>query len=399
MIAFHDPASASRRVLALFAVALLVPACGGGDSAPANLPPSIVVEPLTGVQSGLIEITYSLSDPESDSVSLTVERSVDGGATFAPASVGPGGDGNSGLASSPTGVDHVLVWDSVADQVALAGPVTSVVIRLTPRGISQGASVPTNQFTVDNPVTAFRIVSLALRDPHVFAELPVYGCSDLTDSAPPGTGVTPINQAFEEAITGDEDGDGYLDLSILVLFNPLDPQSARGTLYFVMGGRCPAAGGPCGPNPGTPSIPVGYANGGGDPCLEPLTGTVSSANYSPAIGTPASPCFVTDEAEIDLAIPGWTPVPLQAVRAGATYSGDPPATLTNGLLRGFLSESVAGSVMVPTPGGSLPLSTFLPGGQNNCASHDDRDVGPDGVTSGWWIYFNFTAERVDYGTP
>lgn len=63
---------------------------------------------------------------------------------------------------------------------------------------------------------------------------------------------------------------------------------------------------------------------------------------------------------------------------------------------GFLSEAVADATMVDLGAGPVPLSSLLPGGTGNCDSGDDKDLGPDGTTPGWWMYFNFTALAVTY---
>jgi hypothetical protein len=104
-----------------------------------------------GTQSGLVAISYSLMDAQSDPCSITATFSVDGGATFNPATAGPGGDGTHGLASAPSaGSPHVFLWNSVADGVALGGLVTSVQIRLQPFDGQTGAAASTPNFSVNN---------------------------------------------------------------------------------------------------------------------------------------------------------------------------------------------------------------------------------------------------------
>jgi hypothetical protein len=46
------------------------------------------------------------------------------------------------------------------------------------------------------------------------------------------------------------------------------------------------------------------------------------------------------------------PIPLQDVQVGATYVGNPATQLTNGLMRGFISETDADNTILPA---SLPL--------------------------------------------
>ena len=96
---------------------------------------------------------------------------------------------------------------------------------------------------------------------------------------------------------------------------------------------------------------------------------------------------------------GDTPIPLQDVQVSANYVGHPAGSLANGLLRGFIAESVADSVLIDLGAGPVPVSSLWPGGSGNCASGDDRDTGLDGTTVGWWLYFSFTAEEVTYVGP
>src|SRR5579862_4819497 len=141
--------------------ALIIPACqrsqSGGQTTTSPgvlLPPSapsVVLTSPVGVQSGLVPIHYQLSDPSSVTATITVEVSLNGGGAFQPASGGPGGEGASGLASSPApGTAHTFMWNSVADGVGLAAAAGSVVFRITPRTTLAGAPVATASFTVNN---------------------------------------------------------------------------------------------------------------------------------------------------------------------------------------------------------------------------------------------------------
>ena len=83
--------------------------------------------------------------------------------------------------------------------------------------------------------------------------------------------------------------------------------------------------------------------------------------------------------------------------SAATYVGDPATAETNGLIRGFISEADADATIIPASlpvVGGEPLSKLLPGGKENPAGHDDRDV-REAVT-GWWVYLNFTATRTPW---
>ena len=69
-------------------------------------------------------------------------------------------------------------------------------------------------------VTALRINDLDLRDPHVFVNPFGSLCVDMTDT--PFAGFS-VNGQLQTAIVGDANpADGFLDLSTMLLFDPLD---------------------------------------------------------------------------------------------------------------------------------------------------------------------------------
>ncbi len=146
-----------RPWLALLACALLGPACGGGSkktppAAPAG-PTSFSVVAATpgGVNSGLVTVNYTLIDPGSLTCGISVEYSTNGGATFQPASGGPGGEGTNGLTSAPApGIGHVFQWNSVADGVGLSGAASGVVVRIVATALTATSPTSTSSFTVNN---------------------------------------------------------------------------------------------------------------------------------------------------------------------------------------------------------------------------------------------------------
>jgi hypothetical protein len=241
--------------------------------------------------------------------------------------------------------------------------------------------------------TAFRITDLDWRDPHVFVNF--ISCQDVTDNALAGSSV---NGDLQTSIQTDGDGDGKLDLSYLIIFDPLDQAGSGGTLAFGLSScTAPVAGTTCEQNPlAFGSYP--YVNGGVT-CLGVITGTTRP--YNPSVVTATSPCFVATIENITLDV-GFT-IPLSDVYLAATYVGSPATSMVNGLIRGFLSETDANSVILPATFpvvGGQPLSILLAGGDPpgpgiNCRSISDKDVGPGGVP-GWYMYFNFTASAVPY---
>lgn len=200
----------------------------------------------------------------------------------------------------------------------------------------------------------------------------------------------------------DANGNGLLDLNMMLIFRPLDQAGAGGTLEFLEG-QCdaPLPGSNCVPDPTFVPIVANYTNDGGTgTILAPYPGTTSG--YTPSVASTPGPGFVTSPISMDISVAGIT-IPLQDAQFAATYMGDPATSLANGLLMGFVTEADANTTILPAtlpaPIGGQPLSTLFAGGNGNCALGDDRDVGLDGVTVGWWIYFNWQAVKVTYAGP
>ncbi|MCI0636963.1 MAG: hypothetical protein L0206_24070, partial [Actinobacteria bacterium] len=109
-------------------------------------PPGVRVDKVTGIQSGDVFVPYALTDLFSYPCDVTVSYSIDGGATFAPATLSdaPGTEPLAGLASSPAGAGHVFVWDSLEDlktqvieDVILDFSATNIRGRTSPTGSAQ----------------------------------------------------------------------------------------------------------------------------------------------------------------------------------------------------------------------------------------------------------------------
>lgn len=117
--------------------------------------PSVNVEAPAGVQEGIFEITYTVSDPYSNPVDATVEFTTDN-AAFVECTRAPGGMPVTDLATSPAGLIYTFRWNSVADSVGLSLPVDTVRIRITPYQQDifgqqiAGYAGTSSEFTVDN---------------------------------------------------------------------------------------------------------------------------------------------------------------------------------------------------------------------------------------------------------
>jgi hypothetical protein len=90
-------------------------------------------------------------------------------------------------------------------------------------------------------------------------------------------------------------------------------------------------------------------------------------------------------------------LPLGDAEVAAQFVGDPANDLVQGTLRGFLSTADAESIVLPMDiqmqTGAMVIAELLPGGNGNCAGHDDTDG------DGWWFYVDFAASRVPWSGP
>ena len=125
-------------------------------------PPSVVVTTPSKEQSGNIAINYTLTDAESDTCSIQVQYSLDGGVTWKTAKAGPGGDGTTGLTSSPGGTSHTFVWASASAIVNTNS--SNVVVRITPNDGLSGVAGKTGVFMVNNSKISNVVVTATTSD-------------------------------------------------------------------------------------------------------------------------------------------------------------------------------------------------------------------------------------------
>ncbi len=178
----------------------------------------------------------------------------------------------------------------------------------------------------------------------------------------------------------------------MLAFEPLR-QSGATDLELVFA-ACTAPAGPtttCSAGGGT-RLPAHANNQATGTCLGVLAGTTAHV-YSPAVGAVSGPCFVSDPRDLTISLAGVN-ITLKNGQVAGTYNANPATGMTDGLLRGFISEADADATIIPLPFlGDTPLSRLLPGGWGNCSSYSDKDTGPDGKTVGWYFYLNFTAAK------
>ncbi len=116
-------------------------------------PPSVTVTTPSSPQSGNVTIAYSLIDAVSDTCSIAVQYSPNGGRTWKAATAASGGEGLTGLTSSPTGTPHTFVWASGGDIVSANS--SGVEFRITPTDSvakTVGSPGTTAGFVVNNKV-------------------------------------------------------------------------------------------------------------------------------------------------------------------------------------------------------------------------------------------------------
>jgi len=124
-----------------------------------NTPPSVEIKPFEGTQSGNVTVAYKLSDGAGDQSDIIVEYSTDGGTSYHAATedtVSAFTEGTTQLASSPDGILHIFVWDSVVDCAGFRCPdeegERTVRIKITPSDLLNGLSVATPSFALDNNI-------------------------------------------------------------------------------------------------------------------------------------------------------------------------------------------------------------------------------------------------------
>lgn len=243
----------------------------------------------------------------------------------------------------------------------------------------------------ESPV-AFRITSLELIDPHTYAlEAGLGVCQDSTGA---------LNQFIADSI-------GNYDVSNTLVFRPLDPKSAVNKLQVVPA-FCIAG------DPTNCTDRMAEALSLSTDAFNELSGSCSTAvanslnpEYDPP-PKPAAPCFISAEVPVltlRLAAQGGVPVlqfPLQSARLSASFEVDaPPQRLVDGTLVGFMSAALAANSAGAVNGVDFVPWDQIAGGMgcqvDAAAPITDIDNAPS-YGQGVWMYFKFTAERVQWAT-
>ena len=242
-----------------------------------------------------------------------------------------------------------------------------------------------NACTINVVPTAYRFTDLDIRDPHL--KTLVFGivCFDATDT---------VNGLLAENISMDADDppDGLYDLSPVLVFRPLNQGGVSTPLDVYFADCSDSAPMACTGGGNPPDVAGTGTNQTTGTCLAPIPGTLSSQD-PPAPTNATAPCFVSNAATLTIDV-GGIPITLRDAQVAATYVGNPATSMTNGLLRGFITETDANNTIIPADidvVGGMPLSALLPGGTGNCASYSAKDTHMGMV--GWWFYLNFPATQ------
>jgi cysteine-rich repeat protein len=251
---------------------------------------------------------------------------------------------------------------------------------------------------------AFRFSDLDLKDPHVFDN--AFGCIDVTNFD--AFGIQGVNPLLQDNIQADGDGDGDLDLSIANTFLPLVQTAGTMTASDLVFPDCtaPLASTTCELAAGAGHIPATATNSGGTTvCLAPVS--MTTGGYTPAVVSPTAggggTCYVATAGTVTFDL-GGIPITLTDAKIGGEWFGSPATQVRDGLISGFMSETVANMTIIPegTTGVAAidgePLSSLLRGGVNSCSRPSpmvgDKDT--IGGVVGWMFYLNFTAAKVGY---
>jgi hypothetical protein len=231
--------------------------------------------------------------------------------------------------------------------------------------------------------TAFRISQLTLLDPHLFAGASAGMCFCFD-------GTSLLNDRIRSELEG-------LTRNILHVFIPLDRTIDRNRMVGYGDARCSSATSCTLSGEFVESFAT-HTRDGTTPCFEAPAETLGG------YGTPSPappPCFVSDPARLDFFLDTGSTLDFIESRVSGTWMGDPPDRIVNGLMAGFVTEDAARAATLPAAVGSQicgdpSMYTLLKGG-GSCQGGDDRDdLDGDGTPDGWWFYFAFEGQRVDW---
>jgi hypothetical protein len=217
-----------------------------------------------------------------------------------------------------------------------------------------------------------------------------------------GTGI--VNDLIADELTATEtnsDGEEIYSLNLVQLFRPYSATASNEDADIGIA-ECTTASPPVceegtdGSGNPLPLVMTTYDSAQSGNCFDPVPGTPVPGGAN----SPAAPCFETTPTTVTIDVAG-IPIELSnASVAGAYDSGNPPSSLSDGLIAGFISESTAEGIIIPDDVdfvGGQTLASVLPGGSGSCQGNDGTLIsnGPGG-DSGWWFYLDLAATAVDW---
>jgi cysteine-rich repeat protein len=254
--------------------------------------------------------------------------------------------------------------------------------------------------------TAFRFTDLDVRDPHIFATVPIFGCTDVTDFML--FGIDGVNPTLQTNIQTDDDMDGQLELSIANTFSPLVQTAGMSTSSDLVFPDCtaPMSSTSCTLPAGAPHTVATASNlGGAMNCLGTIP--MTTGGYSPAVVVSTAPaggtCYSANAGTVTFSL-GGIPITLEDARIAGEWFGTPATEIRDGLIRGFISEANANATIIPegTTGidsiDGSSLSSLLRGGMGSCSQPSPQLGDQDTLNGmdGWYFYLNFAAAQVPY---
>ncbi|MCB9594013.1 MAG: hypothetical protein H6719_14865 [Sandaracinaceae bacterium] len=243
------------------------------------------------------------------------------------------------------------------------------------------------------PITAFRVTSLELVDPHFYTVLGT-ACNDITNT---------VNTLIGSSL------DDY-SLNAAGLFQPLDLGRPTNPIEIAFGAFCSPATplDDCGPSPGATVIATTSTNmlPAASICMR-ADATHLNPSYTDPVNVASGPCFVTAPQTFMVGL-GAVVITLSSAQMGGTFvGGASPTRAVNGVIRGFLSETEARTATfdatIPIVGGDTIYSHLAAGGDAGSACESISSFTTDDTDMlagerGFWFYLNFEAEVVQW-TP
>lgn len=270
-------------------------------------------------------------------------------------------------------------------------------------GSSGGGTGTTGADRVEIDAVAFRIDSLALVDPDIYAPLLMGSlCSNVRGEL--------SGLIDKEVMTG--------GTNIVMMTTKYDPAAEQIDYTLYQKTLCDVQLGECEIDPLETPIKFPVFNVDAGNCADYDTSVMNPANVT-ALNLPDSPCFRTPQASIPLKLgSGLGYINFTLLQMSASYlpdDQDPKDGLGDSVIAGFIRKEDAELINYDLNGTPINLWSVIAGSDHpdECATEkgvpsdvDMIDLGgpngePDGIpeTPGVWFFLNFSAERVRLFAP